>query len=38
MDIGLTKDELALQARAREFANSVVRHRGIEIDQTGEYP
>lgn len=38
MDIGLTKDELALQARAREFANSVVRPRGIEIDQTGEYP
>src|SRR5690349_22289060 len=38
MDLGLTKSELALQQRARKFANDVVRKRGIEIDRTGEYP
>ncbi len=38
MNLGLSEPELALQKRAREFANAVVRKRGIEIDRTGEYP
>ena len=38
MNLGLTQNELALQARARKFANDVVRKRGIEIDRSGEYP
>lgn len=38
MDLGLTGGELALQKRAREFANKVARKRGIEIDRSGEYP
>jgi alkylation response protein AidB-like acyl-CoA dehydrogenase len=38
MDLGLSSAELALQARARKFANDVVRKRGIEIDRSGEYP
>lgn len=38
MDLGLTGGELALQKRAREFANNVARKRGIEIDRSGEYP
>jgi alkylation response protein AidB-like acyl-CoA dehydrogenase len=38
MDIGLTSDQLALQARAREFANTVVRPRAAEVDASEQYP
>ena len=38
MQFGLTTDELALQARAREFAQRVVAPRAAEIDRVGEYP
>ena len=38
MDLGLTPDELVLQARARELAETVIRPRGAEIDRTEEYP
>src|SRR6185312_723956 len=38
MNLGLSPNELALQQRARKFANGTVRKRGIEIDRTGEYP
>ena len=38
MDLGLTTDELALQARARAFANDVVRPRAAEIDASEQYP
>jgi alkylation response protein AidB-like acyl-CoA dehydrogenase len=38
MDLGLTPDELSLQARARDFATSVVRPRAAAIDRDGEYP
>ena len=38
MDLGLTADELALQARARAFANEVVRPRAAEIDASEQYP
>jgi alkylation response protein AidB-like acyl-CoA dehydrogenase len=38
MDIGLSGDERTLQARAREFANTVVRLRAAEIDATEQYP
>jgi alkylation response protein AidB-like acyl-CoA dehydrogenase len=38
MDLGLSREELDLQKRAREFANNVARKRGIEIDRSGEYP
>ncbi|HVT55319.1 MAG TPA: acyl-CoA dehydrogenase family protein, partial [Xanthobacteraceae bacterium] len=38
MNLGLSPDELALQQRARKFANDVARQRGIEIDRSGEYP
>jgi alkylation response protein AidB-like acyl-CoA dehydrogenase len=38
MDLGLTPDELVLQARARELAEIVIRPRGAEIDRTEEYP
>jgi len=36
MNLGLSPNELALQQRARKFANGTVRKRGIEIDRTGE--
>lgn len=36
--LGLSADERALQARAREFALQVVRPRGAAIDREGEYP
>ena len=32
MDLGLSSDEQALQARARAFAEKVVRPRAAEID------
>ena len=38
MDLGLSADQLALQARARAFANDVVRPRAAEIDASEEYP
>jgi alkylation response protein AidB-like acyl-CoA dehydrogenase len=36
--LGLTSDELALQARAREFSQSVVRPRAAAIDRDEQYP
>src|SRR3954466_3214704 len=36
--LGLAAEELALQARAREFARTVVRPRAAQIDATEEYP
>jgi alkylation response protein AidB-like acyl-CoA dehydrogenase len=36
--LGLTSDELALQARAREFSESVVRPRAAAIDRDEQYP
>ncbi|MFM9975760.1 MAG: 3-sulfinopropanoyl-CoA desulfinase [Beijerinckiaceae bacterium] len=38
MQLGLTRDELALKSRARELAETVIARRGVEIDQTREYP
>jgi len=38
MDLGLSPDELALQARAREFAQSVARPRAGAIDGDEQYP
>jgi alkylation response protein AidB-like acyl-CoA dehydrogenase len=38
MSLGLGRDELALQARAREFATSVVRPRAAAIDRDEQYP
>jgi alkylation response protein AidB-like acyl-CoA dehydrogenase len=38
MDLGLSADQLALQARARAFAESVVRPRAAEIDAQEQYP
>src|SRR5262245_3862681 len=38
MQFGLSVDELALQARAREFALKFVAPRAAEIDRSGEYP
>jgi len=38
MDLGLSKDQLALQARARAFAEEVVRPRAAEIDAQEQYP
>ncbi|MGE0418259.1 MAG: 3-sulfinopropanoyl-CoA desulfinase [Acetobacteraceae bacterium] len=34
----LSAEQLALKARAAEVSNGIVRKRGIEIDQTREYP
>jgi alkylation response protein AidB-like acyl-CoA dehydrogenase len=36
--LGLTSDELALQARAREFSQSLVRPRAATIDRDEQYP
>src|SRR3954453_15151900 len=36
--LGLAAEELALQARAREFARTVVRPRAAQIDASEEYP
>ena len=38
MDLGLSADQLALQARARAFAEEVVRPRAAEIDAQEQYP
>jgi alkylation response protein AidB-like acyl-CoA dehydrogenase len=38
MDLGLSPDSLALQARARAFAQQVVRPRAAEIDAQEQYP
>ena len=38
MDPMLSPDELALQARAREFTQRVVAPRAAEIDRNGQYP
>ena len=38
MTLGLTVDELALQARARAFAQDVVRPRAAAIDREEQYP
>src|SRR6478672_5652184 len=38
MDLGLSPEQLALQARARAFANEVVRPRAAEIDASEQYP
>src|ERR1700730_527743 len=38
MTLGLRPDELALQARAREFATSIVRPRAAAIDRDEQYP
>ncbi|MDT7660443.1 MAG: hypothetical protein QOF38_5158 [Pseudonocardiales bacterium] len=38
MDIGLTSDQLALQSRARAFADTVVRPRAAEVDASEQYP
>jgi alkylation response protein AidB-like acyl-CoA dehydrogenase len=38
MDLGLSADQLALQARARAFAEEVVRPRAAEIDAKEQYP
>src|SRR6476659_10123378 len=36
--LGLTAEQLALQARARAFANEIVRPRAAEIDASEQYP
>jgi alkylation response protein AidB-like acyl-CoA dehydrogenase len=38
MTLGLHSDELAIQARAREFATTVVRPRAAAIDRGEQYP
>jgi alkylation response protein AidB-like acyl-CoA dehydrogenase len=38
MELGLSADQLALQARARDFANAVVRPRAAEVDASEQYP
>jgi alkylation response protein AidB-like acyl-CoA dehydrogenase len=38
MNLGLGPDEIALQARAREFAQAVVRPRAAQIDRDEQYP
>ena len=38
MDLGLSSEQLALQARARAFACEIVRPRAAEIDAQEEYP
>ncbi len=38
MDIGLSQDEAALQARARAFSRDVVRPRAAAIDRDEQYP
>lgn len=38
MNFGLFPEELKLKDKARELARSVIAPRGIEIDQTREYP
>ena len=38
MDLGLSKDEIALQARARAFSLDVARPRAAAIDRDEQYP
>src|ERR1043165_6235051 len=38
MDLGLSPDQLVLQARARAFADEVVRPRAAAIDAQEQYP
>ena len=38
MPLGLTSEERALQARAKEFADAVVRPRAAETDRSEQYP
>src|SRR5436305_7572471 len=38
MDLGLTSEQVALQARAREFACAVVQPRAAEVDAQEQYP
>ena len=38
MELGLSRDEIALQARARTFAQEVVRPRAAAIDRDEQYP
>jgi len=38
MELNLSRDEIALQARAREFSQSVVRPRAAAIDRDEQYP
>ena len=38
MELTLTPDEIALQARAREFAQGVVRPRAAAVDRDEQYP
>jgi alkylation response protein AidB-like acyl-CoA dehydrogenase len=38
MDLGLSKEELALQQRARAFSREVARPRAAEIDRDEQYP
>ena len=38
MNLGLSKDEIALQARARAFSQDVVRPRAAAIDRDEQYP
>ena len=38
MDLGLSSDQLALQARARAFARELARPRAAEIDASEQYP
>jgi alkylation response protein AidB-like acyl-CoA dehydrogenase len=38
MDIGLSKDEIALQARARAFSQDVARPRAAATDRDEQYP
>jgi alkylation response protein AidB-like acyl-CoA dehydrogenase len=38
MQLGLSKEEVALQAKSREIAQTAVRPRASEIDRTEQYP
>ena len=38
MDLGLSRDEIALQARARAFSHTVARPRAAAIDRDEQYP
>jgi alkylation response protein AidB-like acyl-CoA dehydrogenase len=38
MDLGLSKDEIALQARARAFSREVARPRAAAVDRDEQYP
>jgi alkylation response protein AidB-like acyl-CoA dehydrogenase len=38
IDLGLSQDEIALQARARVFARDIVRPRAAAIDRDEQYP